>query len=669
MKVSDERIKDLISRMTIEEKVSQLTNSAAAIGRLGVDKYDWWNEALHGVARAGTATVFPQAIGLAAMWDDELLFDIAEVISVEARAKYNKAIKEGNHERYYGLTFWSPNINIFRDPRWGRGQETYGEDPYLTSRLGVAFIKGLQNNNGEHLRTAACAKHLAVHSGPEDTRHGYNVNVNKKDLFETYLPAFEACVKEGKVEAVMGAYNAVDGVPCCCNEYLLKDVLRKEWGFDGHVVSDCGAISDIKKHHRYTSSHKESAALSVRNGCDLNCGDIYKHLIDAYEEDLITEEEIDKALYNTLKTRFKLGMFDENTEYDDIDYSVVACDKHRELSLKASRESIVMLKNNGLLPLDKNQIKKVAVIGVNGDSKEVLLGNYNGFPKEYHTVFKGISDYLGKGTTVEYEQGCKFFKKKRGLMKKAVSLAENSDVAIVCLGLDATYEGEEGDANNPYCAGDRKTVEIIDAQLELLRAVREVNDKVILLMFCGGAVAFGEAKDLSDAILNCWYPGELGGKAIAELLFGEYSPCGKLPVTVYSSTEDLPDFNDYSMANRTYRYFKGTPEFPFGYGLSYTKFDYSELHTEKSDSNIKVSVTVKNIGSFDGKEVVRLFKSEKNAVNQPIKSLVRFKKIYLNKGQEQKVEFILTPEDFTHINENGEKEYLSADSFELFVEK
>ncbi|MBO5935993.1 MAG: glycoside hydrolase family 3 C-terminal domain-containing protein, partial [Clostridia bacterium] len=660
---------ELIHKMTIEEKVSQLTNSAVAIGRLGIDKYDWWNEALHGVARAGTATVFPQAIGLAAMWDDELLYEIAETISTEARAKYNKAIREGKHKRYYGLTFWSPNVNVFRDPRWGRGQETYGEDQYLTSKSGVAFIKGLQNTEAKHLRTAACAKHFAVHSGPEKGRHGYNVNISKKDLFETYLPAFEACVKEGKVEAVMGAYNAVDGVPCCCNDYLLKDILRKEWGFDGHVVSDCGAIRDIKKHHRYTDSHTESAAVSIRNGCDLNCGNIYKHLIDAYEEDLITEDDIDIALYNTLKTRFKLGMFDESTEYDDIDYSVVACEKHRELSLRASRESIVMLKNDGLLPLKKDEIKSVAIIGVNGDSKEVLLGNYNGFPLEYHTVFKGLRDYLGENATVAYEQGCKFFKKKTGLLKKAVKLAKESDIAVVCLGLDASYEGEEGDANNPYCAGDRKTIEIIDAQLELLKAVKEVNDKVILLMFCGGAVAFGEAKDLSNAVFNCWYPGEMGGKAIAQLLFGEYSPSGKLPVTVYSSTKDLPDFDDYSMNNRTYRYFKGTPEFPFGFGLSYTKFRYGELQKEEADGNLKVSVTVKNVGDYDSKEVVKLFKSEKDAVNQPIKSLVRFKKIALRKDQEQKVEFILTPEDFTHINEKGEKEYLPAEKFEIFIEE
>lgn len=669
METKDIKIYELIGKMTIEEKVSQLTNSAAAISRLNINKYDWWNEALHGVARAGTATVFPQAIGLAAMWDDELLCKIAEVISVEARAKYNKAQSEGNFERYYGLTFWSPNVNIFRDPRWGRGQETYGEDPYLTSKLGVAFIKGLQNNGAKHLRAAACAKHFAVHSGPEDGRHGYNVNVSKKDLYETYLPAFEACVKEGEVEAVMGAYNAVNGVPCCCNEYLLNDVLRKDWGFKGHVVSDCGAIHDISKHHHYTEDYKHSAALAVKNGCDLNCGEVYKHLIDAYEEDLITEEEIDTALYNTLKTRFKLGMFNDSTEYDNIDYSVVACEKHRELSLRASRESIVMLKNDGLLPLNKDEIKSVAVIGVNGDSKEVLLGNYNGFPLEYHTVFKGLRDYLGDSTTVSYEQGCNFFKKKTSLLKKAVKLAQKSDIAVVCLGLDATYEGEEGDANNPYCAGDRKTVEIIDAQLALLKAVKEVNEKVILLMFCGGAVAFGEAKDLSNAILNCWYPGEMGGKAIAQLLFGEYSPSGKLPVTIYSSTGDLPDFNNYSMQNRTYRYFNGTPEFPFGFGLSYTKFQYSELQKEKSDGKVKISVTVKNIGEFDGKEVVKLFKSEKNAVNQPIKSLVRFKKINLKKGEEKTVEFILTADDFFHINENGEKEFFSAELFDLFIEK
>ena len=663
----EKQVSTLISRMTIREKISQLTNSAAAVSRLGVNKYDWWNEALHGVARAGTATVFPQAIGLASMWNEKLHYKIAQAISVEGRAKYNKAQREKNYGRYYGLTFWSPNINIFRDPRWGRGQETYGEDPYLTSRLGVAFIKGIQNNGSEHLRAAACAKHMAVHSGPEDIRHGYNVNVSQKDLRETYLPAFEACVREGEVEAVMGAYNAVNGVPSCCSERLLNDILRNEWGFEGHVVSDCGAIQDIAEKHRYAPDFASAAAVSLKAGCDLNCGNVYEHLTDAYEEDLVTEDDIDKALFRTLMTRAKLGMF-EKTEYDDIDISLVACEKHRALSFEAALESVGMLKNNGHLPLKKEEVKSVAVIGPNGDSKTVLLGNYNGFPVEYNTVMKGIQDYLGDSVAVGYEKGTDFFEGSPKKLRKAVNLAEKSDVAFVCLGLDATYEGEEGDANNPYCAGDRKTIEIIDCQMELLREVRRVCDKVVLLMFCGGAVAYGEALNLSDAVFHCWYPGEMGGKAIAQLIFGEHSPSGRLPVTFYKSTADLPDYNNYSMKNRTYRYFEGEAEFPFGFGLSYSSFEYGEMKKLDSGDEIKISFTVKNTGCFDAYEVVKLFRSEKNSENQPIKSLARFEKVFLRKGETKDITFTLTKEDFSHINDKGEKEYLSPDSFELFFE-
>lgn len=665
----EKTVRGMMKRMTVEEKVSQLTNSASAILRLGIKRYDWWNEALHGVARAGIATVFPQAIGLAAMWDEKLLFEVAEAISDEARAKYNKAQSEGNYERYYGLTFWSPNVNIFRDPRWGRGQETYGEDPYLSSKLGVAFVKGLQNSSGEHLKTAACAKHYAVHSGPENIRHGFNAEVSKKDLFETYLPAFEACVKEGKVEAVMGAYNAVNGVPSCCNHYLLNDILREKWGFDGHVVSDCGAIHDISEYHHYAEDYKHSAALSVKNGCDLNCGEVYRHLIDAYEEDLITEEEIDAALYRTLKTRAKLGMFQEKTEYDNIPYSVVACKKHKELTLKAARESLVMLKNDGLLPLDRAKIKSVAIIGANGNSEEVLLGNYFGYPTEFSTVFSGFSDYLGDDAAVEYAQGCGYFERDEKLLGEAVKLAGRSDAAVVCLGLNASFEGEEGDANNPYCAGDRKRIEIIEPQLELLRRVSEVNKNVILLMFCGGAVAYGEAIDLSNAIFHCWYPGEAGGKAIAQVVFGDSSPCGKLPVTFYKSTDDLPDFTDYSMKNRTYRYFGGKMEFPFGFGLSYAAFEYKNISFEKRGDRVCASVEIRNTGSCGGAEVVQLYKSEKGAVNQPIKSLVRFKKIYLEPGEAAKVDFLICGDDFSHINENGERDSLRADDFELYFLK
>lgn len=659
--------RSLIESMTVEEKVSLLTNSTAGIQRLNIKRYDWWNEALHGVARAGTATVFPQAIGLAAMWNEKLLFEIAQTISVEARAKYNKAQKEGNYERYYGLTFWSPNVNIFRDPRWGRGQETYGEDPYLTSRLGVAFINGMQNSSSAHMRAAACAKHMAIHSGPEGTRHGYNVDVSEKDLRETYLPAFEKCVKEAKVEAVMGAYNAVDGVPCCCNGRLLNDILRDEWGFDGHVVSDCGAIWDIFSAHGYADDEASAAAAALKNGCDLNCGNVYEHLVEAYEKDLVTEDDIDKALFRTMMTRAKLGMF-EKTEYDDIDISAVACEKHRALALQASRESIVMLKNNGLLPLKKDSTGSVAVIGVNGDSEAVLLGNYNGFPVEYNTVLKGIRDELDGTASVEFERGTDFFERSPEELKKAVALAQKSDVAVVCLGLDASFEGEEGDANNPYCAGDRKMIEIPDCQMELLREVRRVCGKVIVLMFCGGAVAYGEALTLSDAVFHCWYPGEMGGKAAAQLIFGDYSPSGRLPVTFYKSTGDLPPFDDYSMKNRTYRYFRGETEFPFGFGLSYTRFEYGQMTKQTVSDGIQIALKVKNAGEYDAAETVKLFRSEINGENQPVKVLTRFEKVFIPKGEEAEISFVLGKEDFTHINEKGEKEYLSPDAFNLFFE-
>lgn len=663
----NKRADEIISQMTIEEKVSQLTNSAAGISRLSIKKYDWWNEALHGVARAGEATVFPQAIGMAAMWNPDFMREIGEAVSDEARAKYNKAQKEGNTERYFGLTFWSPNVNIFRDPRWGRGQETYGEDPYLTSRLGVAYIEGLQNNTGEHLKTAACAKHFAVHSGPESIRVEFDAKVSKKDMYETYLPAFEACVKEGHVEAVMGAYNRLNGVPCCCNKELLTDILRGKWGFGGHVVSDCGAIQYIHDHHRYTEDHEHSAAIAVKNGCDLNCGSVYSLLVDAYEKDLITEEEIDTALRHTLKTRIKLGMLGDRTEYDSIPYSVVACKKHKDMANEAARQSLVLLKNN-ILPLKKEDVSSVAVIGPNADSKTVLLGNYNGTPTEYHTVFKGFTDLLKDTVKVSCAKGSGFFNRDESLLREAVSLAAESDIAVLCMGLDAMMEGEDGEVSEDYAAGDRRNIEMPAAQAELIEEICKVNNKVILLAFCGGAVAFGKANELAQAIIHCWYPGEFGGKAIAEAVFGEYSPSGKLPVTFYESTSQLPDFSDYSMKNRTYKYFTGRPAYPFGFGLSYTSFKYSEPVITKAEGGIIYSVQIKNTGEYDAYETVKLYKSEINAVEQPVKSLAAFKKLFIEKGETESVEFFLGEETFSHIDENGEKEYLPSGKFNLFTE-
>lgn len=662
----EERVDALISQMTVEEKVSQLTDSAAALSRLGIDSYNWWNEALHGVARAGTATVFPQAIGLAAMWNEELLLEIARAIADEARAKYNKAKSEGKTDRYYGLTFWSPNINIFRDPRWGRGQETYGEDPYLTARLGVAFIKGLQQGDGAHMKAAACAKHFAAHSGPESVRHGFNAVVSEKDMYETYLPAFEACVKEGGVEAVMGAYNALNGTPCCCDKRLLTDILREKWGFEGHVVSDCGAVEDISFNHHYTEDYTHAAAEALKNGCDLCCGTVYKMLTDAYEEDLITENDLDRALRRTLRARFKLGMFDKSTSYDAINYSVVAGEKHKALCLEAARQSLTLLKNDGTLPLVRDGMKTLAVIGPNGDSKDVLLGNYNGLPTQYSTVYDGFCGLLGK-ENVRFAKGCNFFGGDHDeLLYNAVSVAKECDAVVLCLGLDASFEGEQGDANNPYCAGDRESIDFPASQLHLLEKVCKASKRVIVAVFSGGMFNLTPADNLANAVFQGWYPGEMGGKALAEAVFGEYSPSGRLPVTAYASDADLEPFEDYSMKNRTYRYFEGKPLYPFGFGLSYTRFEYLDIRFEPDGR--EASVTVKNAGGFDAFETVRLYKSEKNAKNQPLRSLCRFKKIFLKQGESKTVIFELFAQDFSHINENGERELLSPGEFDLFFD-
>ncbi|MCH5198412.1 MAG: glycoside hydrolase family 3 C-terminal domain-containing protein [Oscillospiraceae bacterium] len=663
----NEKLKNIIDNLTVPEKVSQLTNSAAAISRFSIKKYDWWNEALHGVARAGNATVFPQAIGLAAAFNEELLGKIAAAISDEARAKYNDAQKREDFSRYYGLTFWSPNINIFRDPRWGRGQETYGEDPYLTSRLGVSFIKNLQQKKDGRVKAAACAKHFAVHSGPEGERHGFNAEVGEKDLRETYLPAFEAAVKEAGVEAVMGAYNAVNGEPCCCNKYLLKDILRDEWGFSGHVVSDCGAIYDISENHKFAPDKPSAAAVALKNGCDLNCGEVYEKLIDAYEQDMITEKDLDIALYHTLGTRDRLGMLGDKTEYDDIPMSVVACEEHKKLSLQAAMESFVLLKNDGILPLNKAEVKKIAVLGPNANCIEVLLGNYYGYPTEYSTVFEGIKEYLGENCEVVTARGCSYFNTHEDDFDAAFSLAKDADAVILCMGLNADYEGEQGDANNPYAAGDRLSIELPDMQVWFINKVFEQNKNTVLLNFSGGAFSFGRVDASARAIMQCWYPGEQGGRAIAKTLFGEYSPSGKLPVTFYETTDDLPDFSDYSMKNRTYRYFTGEPAYPFGFGLSYTSFIYSAPQITYGENFVKIKVSVKNTGAFNGAEVIKLFRSEINAPeNQPIKSLIRFKKIDLKAGQSREVEFAIPAAESYRINDDGKKEYLALNAFEYF---
>lgn len=674
----EERAKDLLSRMTLEEKLSQMTYQSQPIERLGIPAYNWWNEALHGVARAGTATMFPQAIGLAAMFDDQELYEIADIIATEGRAKYKAYSEEGDRGIYKGLTFWSPNVNIFRDPRWGRGHETYGEDPYLTSRLGVAFVKGLQGDDPKYLKTAACAKHYAVHSGPEGLRHEFDAQVSQKDLWETYLPAFEACVKEGHVEAVMGAYNRTNGEPCCGSPTLLQKILRDTWGFQGHVVSDCWAIMDFHTHHHVTATAPESAAVALKAGCDVNCGIVYLHLQAALDEGRITEEDVDRSLLRLLITRMKLGMFDqpEHVPYAAIPVSANNTKAHQEKNLRAARKSLVLLKNDHVLPLCPSKLRRIAVIGPNADSREALKGNYYGDADRYTTVLEGIQNYL-EGTDVEvaYSLGCVLFHEKHHsdenqYIYEATGLARHSDVVVVCLGLDDTLEGEERHQSNTYGSGDKPDLKFPGQQERLLREVLDAaGDKpVILVNMTGSAMDLNLAEERCAAIIQAWYPGSRGGQAIAELLFGEYSPAGRLSVTFYRTIEELPEFTDYRMTGRTYRYMKNDALYPFGYGLSYNTYRYDAVEFPYwQDGKLHVRVRVTNQGTMEGDEVVQLYTIHKSPVlESPNCSLRGFQRITLEPGASQEVEFILGQEDLMMVNNDGEK-VLESGEYEITV--
>jgi beta-glucosidase len=677
----EQRAKDLVSRMTLEEKVTQMVYISPAIPRLGVPAYNWWSEALHGVARAGVATVFPQAIGLAATFDEKLIFNVAEVISIEGRAKFHEFQRKGDHGIYKGLTFWSPNVNIFRDPRWGRGQETFGEDPYLTGRLGVSFIKGLQGQDKKYLRAAACAKHFAVHSGPESERHSFDAVVSPKDLRETYLPAFKECVKEANVEAVMGAYNRVNGEPCCGSNMLLKETLRQEWGFTGHVVSDCWAIKDFHENHRVTSSAPESVAMALKNGCDLNCGNMYLNLLIAYQEGLVTEEAINTAVTRLMLTRMKLGLFDaaENVAYTNIGFHQNDCQEHREFALEVSKKTLVLLKNeNNLLPLDRNTISSIAVIGPNANSREALTGNYCGTASNYITVLEGIREAVGNDMMVSYAQGCHLYRDKaenlgevRDRFAEAVSTAERADIVIMCMGLDASIEGEEGDVSNEYASGDKLGLNLPGLQQELLEVIYQTGKPIILVLLAGSALAVTWAAEKIPAIVQAWYPGAEGGKALASAIFGEYSPVGKLPITFYRTTEELPEFTDYSMKNRTYRYMTKEALYPFGYGLGYTTFAYRQLQLNRTQisvgENVQGSVLVKNTGNFASDETVQLYiKDVKASVEVPIWALQGIQKVHLLPGTEQEVFFTLTPRQLALINEEGNC-ILEPGAFEIYV--
>ena len=648
------KARELVGKMTIEEKASQLTYNAPAIPRLGIPAYNWWNEVLHGVARAGTATVFPQAIGLAAMFDEDMQEEIAKVISREARAKYNGQSSHGDRDIYKGLTVWSPNINIFRDPRWGRGHETYGEDPYLTSRLGIRFIQGLQGD-GKYLKVAACSKHFAVHSGPEALRHEFNAVASPKDMTETYLAAFEATVKEAEVESVMGAYNRVNGEPACGSETLLKKTLREKWGFKGHVVSDCWAIRDFHENHKVTDTAPESAALAMKNGCDLNCGIVYLYLLEALKEGLVTEEQITIACERLFTTRYLLGLFDEDCEYNKIPVTDNDTDEHDRLALKAAENSMVLLENDGVLPLDPQKVKTVAVIGPNADSIPALEGNYNGTSSRYVTFLEGIRAYCkAHGIRVLYSLGCHLFKDRTSNLAQADDriaeaemYAEQVDVTIACVGLDAGLEGEEGDTGNEYFSGDKKDLLIPESQRKLLKALQKSAKKLVTVIAAGSSLNVAEG----NAKIFAWYPGQAGGTALAEILFGEKNPSGHLPLTFYRDIADLPPFEDYSMKDRTYRYFTGDVLYPFGFGLSYTTWSLANA-TRNGEG---ISVEVANTGKADGDAVVQVYVKNSSPAAPLHPRLCGFKRVSVAAGETKTVSVTLDKLTDTVVNEQGER--------------
>ncbi|HKQ54047.1 MAG TPA: glycoside hydrolase family 3 C-terminal domain-containing protein [Pyrinomonadaceae bacterium] len=796
----ERRVADLISRMTLEEKVSQMLNSAPAVERLDIPAYDWWNEALHGVARAGYATVFPQAIGLAATWNPDLMRRVADAISTEARAKYNEAQRRNERGRYKGLTFWSPNVNIFRDPRWGRGQETYGEDPYLTSILGVAFVRGLQGDHPRYLKVVSTPKHYAVHSGPEPERHSFDAQASERDMRETYLPAFRATVVEGRAEGVMCAYNRTNGEPACANQRLF-DILRREWAFKGHVVSDCGAIEDIYKGHHFAGSEAEASAVAVKVGTDLSCGGEYRSLVKAVKEGLITEREIDVSLRRLMTTRFRLGMFDppEMVPFSRITLAENDSPAHRRLALQAARESIVLLKNeNQTLPFSK-ELKTVAVIGPNADAPGVLLGNYNGQPSSSTTPLQGIRDKMSPNARVIYALGStltgeeiapvpaagfrgeyfdnkelkdepvltreneqvnfdwdrgrvaprlpydnfsarwtgKFVPTESGtyqlgataddgvrvyldgkllvdnwtnsapyspprtatkevkleagraydvrleyydntgpavvkfvwsfprlrekLVEEAVAAARQSDAVVLVLGIAPSLEGEEMKVLvKGFRGGDRTDLSLPAAQEELLKAVTGTGKPVALVLMSGSALAVNWANENVPAILEAWYPGEEGGAAVADVLFGDYNPAGRLPVTFYKSADDLPPFTEYGMRGRTYRYFKNDPLYPFGHGLSYTRFVYGEMKMSatsiRAGASVRVSVDVTNYGQRAGDEVVQLYVTDVAAsVPVPVRSLQGVRRVSLRPGEKRIVSFTLTPSQLSVIDDRGRR--------------
>lgn len=645
-----EEINALIKEMTLEEKVGIMLHEAMAVERLGIHEYNWWNEALHGVGRAGYATIFPQAIGLAATFDTELAQKEYEAISDEARAKYNEAQKVNDRRQFRGLTFWTPNINIVRDPRWGRAQETFGEDPYLTSQMGIAAVRGLQGDDPDNLKTAACAKHFAVHSGPEGTRHTANVKPSKKDLWETYLPAFKALVDEN-VESVMGAYQRLYDEPCNGSKFLLVDVLRGKWGFKNHVVSDCWAVRDFHENHKVTNTPAESAALAINMGCDLNCGCTYHAAIDAVKQGLLTEEKINESVFRLLNTMFKLGMQDsyEKSKWGKLDRKTVDSAEHRALARKVAADSVVLLKNkNGLLPVKKD-IKKIMVMGPAAANINAQIGNYYGLNSRIVTFLEGLvgATESRPEINIDYHPGVGMYgpSKQRGW---TVGMAESADMVIAFFGIDNQMEGEQGESVEST-QGDRDAIEMPEWQLDYLKAVKERGTPVVLVVTGGAAISF--PRDIADAIIMAWYPGEEGGNAVADIIFGDVAPGGHLPVTFPASTADLPDFEDYSMKGRTYRYAEKEPLYPFGFGLSYTSWEFGQLKTE----GLTVKGTITNTGKVDSSAVIQAYTQKETPLeDDPLYSLRAFKKIMVKAGETKEFQFNLKPTDFETITADGE---------------
>ena len=661
-----ERAKDLVSQMTIEECASQMLYKAGEIERFGIKAYNWWNEALHGAARSGMSTVFPQAIGMAATFDAELIGKMAAVAATEGRAKYNTFQKYKDYGIYKGLTFWSPNVNIFRDPRWGRGQETYGEDPFLAGQLGASFVKNLEGNDPKYKKVTACAKHFAVHSGPEKLRHEFNAIATKQDMEETYLPAFKDLVDAG-VEGFMGAYNRTNGEPCCGSKTLMVDILRGKWKFDGYFTSDCWAIADFHLYHKVTKTPTESVALALKNGCDLNCGNTYEYMVQALEEGLITEKEIRTSCERLIETRMKLGMFDEKTPFDDLDYTDIDTKESRILNEEISRKTMVLLKNNGILPLNKEKLKNIAVIGPNADSVVPLNGNYHGTANQYHTVLQAIREALPEDVRLNYSKGCHLYEYKLedpgyagDCLAEVKAQVDLADVVILVVGMDETIEGEEIIGKEGF-TGDKKDLLLPKCQQDLVSTVVFRNKPVILVNMSGSAIDFAEGNQ-ADAIIQAWYPGAMGGKAISDLIFGEYSPSGKLPVTFYRNDNHLPDFEDYSMDNRTYKFFKEKPLYPFGFGLSYTSFSYYDMQAKKvkfvPEEDVEVTVKVCNTGEREADEIVECYlRDEEASVRVPIHKLCGMKRVTLKPGEETTVTFVIEGKQFTIINEEGEHLY------------